>query len=319
MKKLLYLFLFLINAKTYSQNTFPTSGNAGIGTTSPTSVSGFSVLSFDSYYGGFIDFRHSGAVIGQIWSDQYDTNIWAGTGAPLRLYTDGNEKLTILPNGSTGLGTNTPLSRLEVASSGNTTATGVLHISGGQAWGHVLVLASDNTGGTDDARMLFSYRNKAKQWGVGGSYNSTRFSVWEDAGDATYPSGYGSYGTERFAIAPGGNVGIGTSTPDQKLTVNGTIHSTQVKVDLNVPGPDYVFAKNYHLAGLKSVKSYIENNHHLSEIPTADQMQKEGVNLGELNVKLLKKVEELTLYLINQDKRIVILEKNNNIKRHKKN
>ncbi|WCT13669.1 hypothetical protein [Mucilaginibacter jinjuensis] len=98
----------------------------------------------------------------------------------------------------------------------------------------------------------------------------------------------------------GGNVGIGTTQPDKTLTANGVIHTTEVLVDQFVPAPDYVFDKDYDLTSLKDVKSYIDQNHHLPEILSAAQVAKEGINLGEMNAKLLKKIEELTLYLIQQ-------------------
>jgi hypothetical protein len=111
-------------------------------------------------------------------------------------------------------------------------------------------------------------------------------------------------GTDQMTIASGGNVGIGTAAPDAKLTVKGTIHAEQVKVDLNVPGPDYVFDADYKLTGLNELKVYLDKYHHLPEIPSADEMAKNGVDLGEMNIKLLKKVEELTLYLIEKDKQL---------------
>ncbi len=97
-----------------------------------------------------------------------------------------------------------------------------------------------------------------------------------------------------------GDVGIGTSTPDQKLTVKGKIHAEEVIVDLNVPAPDYVFEEGYNLRELSEVKEFIETNKHLPEVPSAKQMEEEGVSVSEMNMLLLKKVEELTLYVISQ-------------------
>lgn len=99
----------------------------------------------------------------------------------------------------------------------------------------------------------------------------------------------------------GGNVGIGTSTPDQKLTVNGILHATGALLDVNVPGPDYVFAKDYELETLSDLKIYLEANRHLPEVPSAEQMKNTGINVADINLLLLKKVEELTLYLIQKD------------------
>jgi hypothetical protein len=99
----------------------------------------------------------------------------------------------------------------------------------------------------------------------------------------------------------GGNVGIGTTSPNQKLTVNGTIYGKEVKVDLNVPGPDYVFEKDYKLPSLEEIKSYIDQHKHLPEVPSAKEMKQNGINLSEMNMILLKKVEELTLHIISQN------------------
>ena len=77
-----------------------------------------------------------------------------------------------------------------------------------------------------------------------------------------------------------------------------------MKVDLNVPGPDYVFEKNYDLRPLTEVEAYINQNKHLPEIPAAKEMEQNGVNLGEMNMMLLKKVEELTLYVIELKKEL---------------
>ena len=108
--------------------------------------------------------------------------------------------------------------------------------------------------------------------------------------------------TEAMSILSNGNIGIGTTSPDQMLTIKGIIHAQEVRVDLSVPGPDYVFEKNYKLPTLEEIKTYIDQNKHLPEVPSAAEMEKKGVQLGEMNILLLKKVEELTLYVIEQDK-----------------
>ena len=107
-----------------------------------------------------------------------------------------------------------------------------------------------------------------------------------------------------------GNVGVGTATPDEKLTVKGKIHAEEVKVDLVVPAPDYVFDNDYPLIPLSEIQNYIKENKHLPEVPSAKEMEKKGINLSEMNILLLKKVEELTLHLIKQEERIEILENN---------
>ncbi|WP_062057783.1 tail fiber protein [Sediminicola sp. YIK13] len=101
-----------------------------------------------------------------------------------------------------------------------------------------------------------------------------------------------------------GNVGIGTSIPDSKLTVKGNIHAEEVKVDLSVPGPDYVFKEGYDLMSLFEIQNYIKSNGHLPNIPSAKDMEANGIELGVMNMKLLEKIEELTLYAIEQERRI---------------
>ena len=109
-------------------------------------------------------------------------------------------------------------------------------------------------------------------------------------------------------IHPEGDVGIGTTSPDAKLTVKGDIHAEEVRVDLNVPGPDYVFEEDYDLPTLEKVQDYIRENKHLLEVPSAQEMETNGIDLGVMNMLLLKKVEELTLHLIEQDNRVKKLE-----------
>jgi len=104
-----------------------------------------------------------------------------------------------------------------------------------------------------------------------------------------------------------GNVGIGTKKPNNKLDVNGTIHSKEVKVDME-NWSDFVFKKEYNLQTLAEVEKYINEKGHLENIPSEEEVLKGGINLGEMNAKLLQKIEELTLYIIEQNKKIEALE-----------
>ena len=108
----------------------------------------------------------------------------------------------------------------------------------------------------------------------------------------------------------GGNVGIGTTNPTSKLTVAGNIASREVKVTVDA-GADFVFENNYNLPSLDTVDTFIKQNKHLPEIASAEEMKKEGINLSEMNIKLLQKIEELTLYTIEQNKQIKELKNEN--------
>ncbi|WP_428231952.1 hypothetical protein [Flavobacterium sp.] len=108
-----------------------------------------------------------------------------------------------------------------------------------------------------------------------------------------------------------GNLGIGTTVPDEKLTVKGKIHTQEVRVDMTGPlVPDYVFENDYKLKTLQEVESYIKENKHLPEIPSAKEIEKNGLMLAEMNMALLKKMEEMTLYMIEMKKENEILKNN---------
>ena len=103
-----------------------------------------------------------------------------------------------------------------------------------------------------------------------------------------------------------GNVGIGCSDPDAKLEVNGTIKATEIKVvdGSALPCSDYVFENSYNLRPLAEVESFVKENKHLPEVPSAKEFQENGYSVGEMDDILLRKIEELTLYVIEQQKTI---------------
>lgn len=153
---------------------------------------------------------------------------------------------------------------------------------------------------------------------------------WRPFG-ATGGAGTGNY---FLFLGDNGNVGVGTNNPTAKLTVNGKVLiGDPGNAALTMPGTyglyvetgiltskvriasvgsanwaDYVFDDRYELKSLSAVNSFIKANKHLPGVPSASQVEKEGVDLLQMNIKLLEKVEELTLYLIQQEERIKSLE-----------
>ncbi len=108
----------------------------------------------------------------------------------------------------------------------------------------------------------------------------------------------------KMFLTRSGSLGIGTTAPDAKLTVKGRIHAEEVKVDLNVPAPDYVFREGYDLKSLQEVEDYIKEHGHLPNIPSAKEMGEDGIELGAMDMKLLEKIEELVLYTLEQQAQI---------------
>jgi hypothetical protein len=157
--------------------------------------------------------------------------------------------------------------------------------------------------------------NTSRRWAIGTNQIAEGdFVILESTTSQDAPA------VPRFLINVNGNVGIGTPSPDAKLTVKGSIHTEGVDIDMTgalAQIPDYVFEKDYDLLPLSELETYINQNKHLPEVPSAKEMEANGLDVKEMNLLLLKKVEELTLHLIELNKviegqngRIKILEKN---------
>jgi hypothetical protein len=154
-------------------------------------------------------------------------------------------------------------------------------------------------------------QNGARTWFAGVNFSGTSGYNYEIY-DVTQ-------GITRLAINSSGSVGIGTTTPGQcggsntqpcKLTVNGAIGAKEVIVTTGITA-DYVFKPDYRLRPLSEVAAYVKEHHHLPEIPSEAEVKEKGVSLGEMQVTLLAKIEELTLHAIQADERNSRLEQQN--------
>lgn len=112
-------------------------------------------------------------------------------------------------------------------------------------------------------------------------------------------------------VPDGGRVGIGTDDPKAKLAVNGDIRAKEVRVMTDIQLADYVFDEDYKLRPLTEVEQYVQEHKHLPEIPSAAEVKENGMDVAEFQNKLLQKIEELTLYMIEQQKQLEALKKEN--------
>jgi len=329
MMKLQILFavgILCLSTVCIAQNTFPPTGNVGIGTNSP--VIRLQVQKESSAPAIMIGGGYTGTPRLQIYGLSEDPSAWMGLGTDMgghpyehsiyfpkapsgyqgRLSIgnyNGNlyqSRLTILDNGNIGLGTENPQSLLHVAG-GSLMEDNIKILAKDAAWAEgVLVVKPSGWGGLRISRADPLTNNYDGNWAIGYNANTGNdFSISNHVGNTQ-----SDYLFHINAVTK--NVGIGTSTPSEKLAVNGTIKAKEIKV--NMQGwPDYVFATDYRPLSLGELEKYISVNKHLPGIPSAKEAEENGIELGKMNKKLLEKIEELTLYMISQQKEINELKK----------
>lgn len=196
----------------------------------------------------------------------------------------------IKATGNIGVGTNFPSNKFEIKSIDNNFSTITLGLQPYQ---------NDNTQGglgvaSGGVISLNAYNNLIFQTDGGNGYS------------------------EHMRINAEGKVGIGTTdfSGDHKLRVQGSIGAREIKVEAS-GWSDFVFEDNYELRTLEETEKFIVKNKHLPEIPSAAEVEQDGINLGEMDAKLLQKLEEMTLYMIDMNKEIKAVKEENAILKEK--
>ncbi|MEH6309214.1 hypothetical protein RYH73_26420 [Olivibacter sp. CPCC 100613] len=320
------ILLMGFSLASYAQNTFPTTGNVGIGTTSPTDLlqlnhgtarKGISIVG-DGDGSAYSDITFkindvSAIPNGATWAwtmshrrdgyfsssafpgssiEFYGLRKGGGYYAPLSFKSNGDVILASpknAPSGNVGIGTTNPTSKLTI--DGN--------INGWLISSKATVTSAGEYNGI---KLLTGYPNDTNKWAAVVATAEDLHS--NSTGLALYSSA-----SERVRIAGNGNVGIGTTSPQAKLAVNGNILAKEIKVKTDISVPDYVFEPDYKMYSLAEIENYVKEHKHLPEIPSAKKIGEDGLDLGEMNLLLLKKVEELTLHLIELEKRLADVEK----------
>lgn len=291
-----------------AQNTFPASGNVGIGTTSPTQtlhVQGRIYLNSN--------FSENGVGRNFFYWSGHSLNL----GTPPGTYA--HNMIDLKPGGATNgplvsvfnmyssPGLNQHTLKITLQSDGPSyfngghVGIGTSAIDNVQNWNKVLHL-----NGTGHAKLLVTTSNGIKT-GIF-SHDSYNGKIGTESNhNLTFTAGYWN---DVMTLTTQGNVGIGTLTPAEKLSVNGNIRCKKVTVTLN-GWADYVFEKDYELIPLPQLEKFIQLNKHLPDVPSAREVEEHGLDLGNNQATLLKKIEELTLYVIEQNKEIKSLEEKN--------
>jgi hypothetical protein len=287
-----------------------TNGNIGIATTTPDKILTVKSTTANTQIAKFADdMRYIG--IGRDEVAAFDL-----AGNPANLYLGGAGKLTILTTGNIGLGTTNPSEHFQVGD------RFVFHDGASKYLGY-----NTHFDGTNNVRLVNDYSSAI---GFGGG----------DINFQTAAAGIpGSIinATSKLIIKNTGEIGIGTNTPNKKLTVigdasivssnanafeildansivnfrvknTGVVYAREINVQLTA-FPDYVFKKDYVLTPLLEVEKYIIKNNHLKGFEPAKEYESNGMAVGEIVILQQEKIEELTLYLIEQQKQIVELKK----------
>ncbi|MTI19980.1 hypothetical protein E1176_03000 [Fulvivirga sp. RKSG066] len=313
---IVFLFVIQLSFAQTPTNRIENTGNVGIGTIDPNEkleIKDGSFLIKSNPYAYIGLERDAGGTI-KMGVSTSGQDGFISTLNDLKFLTNGETtpKLRITAGGFVGIGTPSPTQLLQIdKAQDKTTAIKISNNNEGAYSRSGIILSNGETG--KETLLVSTSANYAAvpSWSNSGVL-STGSKVYNGlvlrssvGGIRFQPNGT----TDHVVIGSGGKMGIGTTNPSHELDVAGTIHAEEVLVNLTVEGPDYVFEEDYPLQELSDLENYLKANKHLPEVPSAKEMEKEGIKVGEMEMLLLKKVEELTLHIIKLEKRIKELEK----------
>ena len=213
-------------------------------------------------------------------------------------YVDSNENIYSHADGYVGIGTGNPASSYELTILSDT-SSGALTARSRDT--DNIIATFMYAGGSNGPRVMIKGYD-----GGGVTDNEIHFVSTQSSGDTHISFGDFSDTDILFIDTQNGRIGVQTDNPDEALTVNGNIHAE--KVIVSSVSADFVFEEDYDLRSIKEVESFIKDNGHLPDIPAAKEVETHGMDVGDINTRLLQKIEELTLYIIQQEKRITELE-----------
>ncbi|MGE8513828.1 MAG: cell wall anchor protein [Chryseobacterium culicis] len=243
-------------------------------------------------------FAQSWNITGNSGTNSSNNFIGTTDNQPFILKSNNIESLRINPNGNIGIGATNPDAKLHVTQNNINNQNLVLgkFTSSGQTGGTALVSLTYNST-TANLEVNSTYSGSGFRYGTYGDFNIENEITTPDFGAINFITNK----KVQLAIKPNGNA-----------LLQGKFEAKEIKVTLS-PTADFVFAENYDLPKLEEVEKHIKEKKHLPEIASAKVMEKEGVNVGEFQIKLLQKIEELTLYSIEQNKQLKALQQENKI------